>query len=103
MAVTWKVQKCNYDIEKDGKTNVITDVYYTVFGGTDKGGKRGLVSLDTSDLTSFTEYSDLKESDIVAFVKAAIGEDAVTAIEAEVESLALENTTPTKGGGLPWS
>ena len=103
MAVTWKINKCVYDLEKDSKTNVITKVYYAVYGGTGKGGKRGMVTLDTSDLSSFTEYSDLLESNIVTFVKATMGDEAVTALEAEVEALALENTTPTTGGGLPWS
>ena len=102
MAVTWKINKCVFDLEKDSKTNVITKVYYACYGGTDKGSKRGMATLDTSDLSTFTEYSDLKESDVVAFVKATIGDEAVTAMEADVEALELENTTPTTGGGLPW-
>ncbi len=47
-------------------------------------------------------YSDIKESDAIAWAKAAIGADEVTAIETSITAQITEAKTPTTASGVPW-
>ena len=89
MAVTWKVVNLDYTKSLSGKTNVVTNVHWKAEDVKTSGGKvypameKGSVSLDTSDLSSYTAYDDVTEENAVGWAKDALGSlEVVAAVEA---------------------
>jgi len=62
----------------------------------------GTVSLEAPDADSFTAYADISEADAIAWCKAAIGEEQVTAYEASVNSQIELSKNPVSAAGVPW-
>ena len=56
----------------------------------------GTQELDTSDLSSFTAFSDLTNDQITGWVESAMGEDRVTKIKNNVSNQIAELVTPTQ-------
>ena len=54
----------------------------------------GTQSLDTSDLSDFTAFGDLKTSDVQGWVEKAMGEDRVTEMKAGLDSQINELLNP---------
>ena len=54
----------------------------------------GTQSLDTSDLSDFTAFADLKTSDVQGWVEAAMGEDRITEMKAGLDSQINELLNP---------
>jgi len=108
MAVTWSVVSLD-SIKKVGSlSDVVTTVHWdaseseTVGEDTYTGRSYGSVGLAEADSSSFTAYSDIKESDAIAWAKAAIGADEVTTIETSIANQITEAKTPTTSSGVPW-
>ena len=74
----------------------------TVGSDTYTGSAYGSVGLAEAASSSFTAYADIKESDAIAWAKAAIGTDEVTAIETGIAAQITEAKTPTTTSGVPW-
>ena len=55
----------------------------------------GTQSVDTSDLSSFKAFADLKASDVQGWVEAAMGSDDVTALKAGLDAQIALLITPT--------
>jgi hypothetical protein len=55
----------------------------------------GAQALDTSDLSSFTNWSSLTSANLQAWVEAAMGAEAVTALKANLDAQIAEKVTPT--------
>ena len=55
----------------------------------------GTQSLDTSDLSDFTAFADLTVSDVQGWVEAAMGEDEITNMKANLDATIAELVTPT--------
>ena len=55
-----------------------------------------------ADANSFTAYADITKDDAIAWTKAALGSDEVTAIETKIASQITESKTPTVSSGVPW-
>ena len=112
MAATWSIVNLDRAVSLDSKKDVVTTVHWEVTDSEDVGSgddavthtarRYGSVSLDTSDLSSFTAYSDIKESDAIAWVKEALGEDQVTVYEKSIADQITESKTPTTGTGRPF-
>ena len=104
MAHTWTIAAMDYDVSSGGKTNVVTQVHWRCdkVDGDHTGSRYGSVGLEAPG-ESFVEWADITESTAVGWVKAAIGADEVTAIEAAVDAQITESKTPTTGAGIPWS
>ena len=49
-----------------------------------------------------TAYGSITEADAIAWAKAAIGSDEVTAIETGIAAQITEAKTPTTASGVPW-
>tara|TARA_R100001244_G_scaffold2854_1_gene4195 strand:- start:2053 stop:2379 length:327 start_codon:yes stop_codon:yes gene_type:complete len=108
MAATWKIAACDRTMSLGGEADVITDIHWTV---TDEetvndvvhsGRRYSSVSLDTSDLSSFTAYASVTEANAIEWAKEALGSDEVTRIEAAVAAEITLSKTPTHGTGVPW-
>ncbi len=112
MAATWSIINLDRQVSMDGKADVITTVHWqvvdleTVGSGDDAmehhGSRCGSVGLDTSDLSSFIAYADIKESDAITWAKEALGEDQVAACEQSVADQITESKTPTTKTGKPF-
>ena len=97
---TWKVSNLDRTLS-DGRVNT---VHYTVDARSDdevySSGAYGSIGLE-GDVT--TPYADLTEETVVGWVKAALGEDKVTEVQAALDAQLTEQATPTVGSGTPWS
>ena len=112
MAATWSIANLDREVSMEGKADVVTAVHWQVIDSeivgsgddavTHTGRAYGVIGLDTSDLSSFTAYADIKESDAITWAKEALGEDQVSAYEKSVADQIAEAKTPTTKTGKPF-
>ena len=112
MAIKWSINQLDYEISKDGKSNVVTSVHWNVNDSkevtkdgekvTYSGRNYGQAGLDTSDLSSFVEYNKLDEDTVVGWTKASLGDDKVKLIEDGIANQIDAQENPTTGKGKPW-
>ena len=113
MAVTWDVVSLDATKTVGSLSDVVTTVHWTAsdsetVGSGDSavihaGSRYGSVGLAAADSGSFTAYKDITKDNAVAWAKAAIGSDEVTAIETRIAAQITESKTPTTTTGIPWS
>ena len=102
---TWDVSTVDTYPTKDSKSDVVYNVHWRLTAtddtNKDSDGNNwtattyGSQGVDTSDLSSFTAFADLKASDVQGWVEAALGADEVTAMKAALDSQIAELITPT--------
>ena len=104
MAVTWNVVSLDATKTVGSLSDVITTVHWTASDadGDHTGSSYGSVGLAAADSSSFTAYASVTKDNAVAWAKAAIGSDEVTAIETGIAAQITESKTPTKTSGVPW-
>ena len=111
MAVTWNVVSLDATKTVGSLSDVVTTVHWTAsdsetVGSGDSavvhtGSSYGAVGLADADSSSFTAYKDIKKTDAIAWAKAALGSDEVTAIETSIAAQMTESKTPTVTAGVP--
>ena len=89
----------------DGEyTDVVYNVHWIVTGTSDQkdpddnfytATSIGTQIISTSDLSGFTPFDDLTNADAVAWTKAAMGAEQVTALETNLQSQIDLEITPT--------
>ena len=105
---TYSISQTDFVLSEDGLTNVINNLHWRcdaseTSGGSDyTAGDYGTQSLAAPDPSSFTAYDSVTEADCIAWLKAAMGTDAVTALEASLQAQIDLEITPTTGEGVPW-
>ena len=102
---TWDVSKCDVYPTKSGKSNVVHNVHWrlkaTDDANNDSDGNPqtadvyGSVGLDTSDLSSFTNWSSLDAAKVQGWVESALTADKVTELKASIDAQIAEKITPT--------
>ena len=112
MAVTWDIAALDATKSVGSLSDVITTVHWTAsdtetVGSGDSavvhsGSAYGSVGLAAADSGSFTAYADVTKDNAIAWAKAAIGSDEVTAIETRIAAQITELKTPTVTSGVPW-
>ena len=105
MAAAWKVNNLDFYKSHGGKTAVVFNVHWICIDKDTDGNTGecyGTVVISTDDLSSFTAYSDVTETQVVGWAKAALGSDEVASIEANVAGQIAEQATPTQASGTPW-
>ena len=108
MAVTWSVASLDSTKTVGSLSDVVTTVHWTATDSETVGEEiysgylYGSVDLAEADSSSFTAYADIKESDAIAWAKAALGADEVTSIESGIAGQITEAKTPTTTSGVPW-
>jgi len=100
---TWNVKRCDVFPTKSGKSNVVHNVHWrlkaTDDANNDSDGNPqtaevyGSQGLDTSDLSSFTNWSSLDAAKVQSWVEAAIKLATVTIIV--IQLIALINISIT--------
>tara|TARA_R100000458_G_scaffold56408_2_gene61288 strand:+ start:2733 stop:3095 length:363 start_codon:yes stop_codon:yes gene_type:complete len=115
MTLTWKVDTMTVTYAEGGLSDVVTIIAWrvTATDGTfvdPDGATRPLsastvdsIEITPPDPNNFTPYNNITESQAVGWVKDALGDDRVAAVEAQVSSAVEEKKTPTSGTPpLPW-
>ena len=102
---TWNVSRVETYPTLSGKSDVICRVHWRLKGvddaNNDANGEPiyndayGTISLDTSDLSSFTDFSSVNASHVQGWVEAALGSEEVTSIKSNIENAINELITPT--------
>ena len=102
---TWDVNICDTYPTKDGKSDVVYNVHWRLTAtddtNKDSDGNNwtattyGSQNVDTSDLSSFIEWSSLKASDVQGWVETALTADTVTAMKTALDAQIAEKVTPT--------
>lgn len=102
---TWNVNTCDVYPAKNGKSNVVHTVHWrlkaTDDANNDSDGKPqtalvyGSLGLDTSDLSSFTNWSSLDAAKVQSWVEAGLTADTVTAMKSSLDAQIAEKITPT--------
>ena len=113
MAVTWDVVALDATKTVGSLSDVVTTIHWTAsdsetVGSGDSavvhnGSSYGSVGLAEADSGSFTAYADITKDNAIAWAKAALGADQVTAIETSIAAQIAESKTPTTTTGVPWS
>ena len=103
MAVTWNVVSLDATKTVGSLSDVITTVHWTASDadGDHTGYSYGAIGLAAADSSSFTAYASVTKDNAIAWAKAAIGSDEVTAIETNIAAQITESKTPTKTSGVP--
>ena len=112
MAVTWDVAALDATKTVGSLSDVVTTVHWTAsdsetIGSGDSavvhsGSSYGSIGLAEADPGSFTAYADITKDNAIAWAKAALGSDEVTAIETGIAAQITESKTPTTTSGVPW-
>ena len=112
MAVVWDVHSLDATKTVGSLSNVVTVVHWratdseTVGSGDSAvvhtGECYGSQTLAEADSGSFTAYADITKTEAIAWAKAALGSDEVTAIETQIAAQITESKTPTTTSGVPW-
>ena len=84
MAATWSINTLDFYKSHGGKTNVVFTVHWVcadkdIDGNT--GRCYGTIVIPTDDLSSFTSYSDIKETQAVEWAKNALASDNDITVE----------------------
>ena len=112
MAVTWNVVSLDATKTVGSLSDVVTTVHWTAsdsetVGSGDSavvhtGYLYGVVNIADPNASSFTAYDSITKDNAIAWAKAALGSDEVTALETEIAAKINESKTPTVSAGVPW-
>ena len=101
----WDCKTCDTYPTKSGKSNVVYNVHWrltaTDGSNNDSNGNPqtattyGLQAVSTDDLSSFTNWSSLTNSDVQGWVEAALTADTVTAMKTGLDAEIAKKITPT--------
>ena len=104
MAVSWDVVALDATKTVGSLSDVVTTVHWTASDadGDHTGYAYGAVYLAEPDSSSFTAYKDITKDNAIAWGKAVLGADEVTAIETRIAEQITESKSPTVSSGVPW-
>jgi len=105
---TWNVSTVDVK-EIDGNADTVFNVHWRLTGTDDANTVKdmddndiaaaatvyGSIGLDTEDLSDFITFADLTVSDVQGWVEAAMGEDEITNMKANLDATIAELVTPT--------
>ena len=102
---TWNVSMVDTYPTKDSKSDVVHNIHWRLIA-TDDSNKDsegnnytaefyGSQAVDTSNLSSFKAFADLKTSDVQGWVESALGAEKVTEMKSSLDAQIAEKVTPT--------
>ena len=105
ISYAWDVKTVDTYPTKDSKSDVVYNVHWRLTATDDTNNNAdgnsltatvyGSQGLDTSDLSSFTEFADLTVSDVQGWVEAALTADTVNDMKDNLDSIIEKLVTPT--------
>ena len=103
---TWSVVQMDAYPEYEDETDVVFNVHWTLVGtdGTYNGSVYGSVGVTLDPDAPFTPYASLTQAQVIGWVQSALGEEQVTAYEANVaQQIENQINPPVVTPPLPWS
>jgi len=109
MAVTWTVVQLERNSSDDGvvvahwrasDSEVVGTGDDAVTHSGSSYGTCGFTPDSTAD--GYTAYADITEAQAIGWVKADMGEEAVTALEASIAAQIADSKAPAVSTGVPW-
>jgi hypothetical protein len=103
---TWAVIQMDAYPERDGKSDVVFTVHWTLTGSEAGfvGTAYGAQGVTVDPNAPFTPYANLTQEQVVGWVKSALGAEHVAALEASVANQINEQIVPSAvTPPLPWS
>ena len=105
ISYAWDVKTVDTYPTKDSKSDVVHNVHWRLTATDDTNNDAdgnpqtatvyGSQGLDTSDLSSFTEFADLTASDVQGWVETALTADTVNDMKDSLDSTIEKLVTPT--------
>tara|TARA_R110002012_G_scaffold320300_1_gene543192 strand:+ start:748 stop:1068 length:321 start_codon:yes stop_codon:yes gene_type:complete len=98
MTYTWNNKTVDTYPSLEGESDVIFNVHWRLTGTDDSeniGSVYGTQSLETSDLSDFTAFADITEEQVNGWVEAALGEEKVAELKANIDAKIEEKVNPT--------
>ena len=105
MAATWTINNLDFYKSHGGKTDVVFNIHWNCADKDSSGNTGtvvGTVAISTDDLSSFTSYSDITETQAIGWTKDALGSQRVSEVESLVAAEIAEKASPKEGSGVPW-
>ena len=103
---TWGIVQLDAYPEKDGLTDVVFTVHWTLTGTDDTytGSVYGSVGVTLDEGGSYTPYADLTQAQVVGWVKDSLGAEQVASLEAGVlAQIENQKNPPVVTPALPWA
>ena len=104
---TWSIADMERQITMGDKSDVITEIMYkldgteTVDGKAHTGSMSETVKVELGSQT-FKAFSDVKEADVIQWVKDKLGTDGIANSELNVSNQISESQTPITATGVSW-
>ena len=100
-AFTWTINT----LERLTQTGEIQTIHYSVDAVDDqyRAGAYGSIGLDPAEPDSMVPYADVTEQQCVEWLKAKLGDEAVSNVEAALVQQLSEQRQPTRAQGTPWA
>lgn len=98
MTYTWNNKTVDTYPSLEGHTDVIFNVHWRLTGEDadgNTGSTYGTISLDTSDLSNFTDFDSITEEQVNGWVEAAMGAEEVQAKKDAIDSQIAEQINPS--------
>ena len=108
MSVTWDVHSLDVTKTVGSLSDVVTAINWYAFEDVSKGDQTytgshyGSTPIADPDSESFITYADITKDNAIAWVKAGLGSDEVTALETQIAAQITESKTPTVTSGVSW-
>ena len=112
MAATWDIQQLKVTKTVGSLSDVVTAINFYVYDSESEGSGEsakiyngtvaGTVELADADASSFTDYSSITKDNAIAWVKAVLGSDSVTAYETSVATQISDKKNNPTFTGVPW-
>jgi hypothetical protein len=102
----WNVVKMEAYPEKDGLTDVVFHVHWTLTGidGAYEGNTYGSVNIALDESVTYTPYNELTQEQVIGWVKEILGEEQVASLEANVATqIQNQINPPVVTPPLPWA
>tara|TARA_R100001129_G_scaffold141516_1_gene102746 strand:- start:1891 stop:2235 length:345 start_codon:yes stop_codon:yes gene_type:complete len=105
ISYTWDVSQCDVYPQKSGKSNVVHAVNWKLTATDDAHQDKDGVdisstvisvqNIDTSDLSSFINWSDLTASDVQGWVENAMGSTEVARLKSSLDGMITQQISPS--------
>ena len=100
MAVTWTIST----LERNTDNGVVVAHWCaTDVDGDHSGSSYGTCGFTPdTEADGYTAYADITEAQAIGWVKASMGEEAITALESSIAAQIEESKAPATSAGVPW-
>lgn len=97
---TWHIAQ----LERETSDGYVFTAHYTVDAKDDtySAGAYGSIGLERPE-GELIPFADLIEEQVIGWVKAKLGDEAVANVEAALQAQLDEQRHPTRAAGVPWS